>query len=64
MVRSHLSEEMRLATLHHTKVVEQLAALRAAVSSTVEFGLGRSPTEAFRAEVMEELITEFWEWEE
>jgi hypothetical protein len=36
---------MRAASLHHTKMVGELTALRVAVSSAVELVLGRSPSE-------------------
>jgi hypothetical protein len=57
-VRSHLSEGMRIATLCHTKMAEELAALRAAISSVAVFVLGCSPNEAFWVEV-DELIAKF-----
>jgi hypothetical protein len=34
------------------------------VCSTVEFVLERSPTEAFRAKVVDELVFEFWKQQE
>jgi hypothetical protein len=61
---NHLSEGMRLATLHHTEMVEQLAALQAAASSIVELAVGRSPNEIFRVEVVGELVAEFRRLEE
>jgi hypothetical protein len=45
-VRNHLSVGMRVAALH-TRVAEELAALRVVVSSTVESVLGRSPDKTF-----------------
>jgi hypothetical protein len=38
---------LKIVALHHTKMVEELAVLRAAVSSVAKFTLGRSPNEAF-----------------
>jgi hypothetical protein len=58
-VRSHLPEGMRVIALCHAEMDEELDMLRAAVSSTEEFVLGRSSTEAFRVEIMEELVAEF-----
>jgi hypothetical protein len=46
---------MEIAALHHTKMAEGLAALRAAVSSTVESALGRLPDETFWVEVVGKL---------
>jgi hypothetical protein len=63
-VRSHMSEGMWITALRHTEMEEELAALRAAVSSVAEFTLGRSPNEAFRVKVVDELIAEFWKSEE
>jgi hypothetical protein len=40
-------------------MAEHLATLWAMVSSTVEFTLERSPTETFRVDVLDELVTEF-----
>jgi hypothetical protein len=56
---SHLLEGMRVIALCHAEMDEELDMLRAAVSSTEEFVLGRSSTEAFRVEIMEELVAEF-----
>jgi hypothetical protein len=58
-VMSHLLEGMRVIALCHAEMDEELDMLRAAVSSTEEFVLGRSSTEAFRVEIMEELVAEF-----
>jgi hypothetical protein len=58
------AEGMWIAALHHTKMVEELAVLWAAVSSTVELALGRSPVETFRVEVVGELVDEFGKLEE
>jgi hypothetical protein len=63
-VRNHLSEGMRSAAHHHTKMAGELATLRAAVSSAVESVLGRSPDEAFRVEVVGELVAKFQRLEE
>jgi hypothetical protein len=40
-------------------MARELAALRAAMSSTMESMLGRSPDETFRVEVVGELVVEF-----
>jgi hypothetical protein len=43
-VRSHLSEGMRVAALCHAKMAKEISTLWKAVSSAVEFVLGRSCT--------------------
>jgi hypothetical protein len=58
-VRHYQSEEMRIATLHHTKMAGELAALRAVVTTTTESVLGRSPNDTFRTAVVSELSTEY-----
>jgi hypothetical protein len=55
---------MWLAALRHTEMVEELAALRAAVSSATQSVLGRSPNNTFHMEVVGELVTEFQKMEE
>jgi hypothetical protein len=50
--------------LRHTKMVRDLAALRAMVSSATESALGRSPNKIFRMEVVGELVAEFLRLEE
>jgi hypothetical protein len=40
-------------------MAEKLAALRVVVSSIAEFVLGRSPTETFLVEVVDEMVAEF-----
>jgi hypothetical protein len=50
---------MQIATVRHTKMAEQLATLRAVVSSTAESVLRCSPTKAFRVNVVEEMLAEF-----
>jgi hypothetical protein len=50
---------MQLATLCHTEMVGELAALRAAVSSAVESVLGGSPNDTFHMEVVGELVAKF-----
>jgi hypothetical protein len=57
-VRNHFSEGMQLAALRHTEVAGELATW-AAMSSTVELALGRSPNEVFRVEVVGELVAKF-----
>jgi hypothetical protein len=59
-VRSHLLEGMQMTALRHTEI----AVLRAAVSSTMQSVLGRSPTEACQVDVVDELLAAFWEQEE
>jgi hypothetical protein len=63
-VRGHLSKGMWIAVIHHTEMAELLATLQTVVSSAAQFMLGRSPTEVFRVEVVDELFTEFREQEE
>jgi hypothetical protein len=58
-VRNHLSEGMRAAALRRTKRAGELAALRAVVSSAVEWVLGHSPDETLRVEVVGDLVAEF-----
>jgi hypothetical protein len=58
-VKNHLSEGMQIAALHHTEMAGELAMLQMALSSTIEFTLGRSPDETFWVEVMDELVAEF-----
>jgi hypothetical protein len=58
-VRNHQSEGMRLAALCHTKMADEVAALRAAVSSAMESMLGHSPNEIFCEEVVGVLVDEF-----
>jgi hypothetical protein len=55
---------MRATALFHTKMVGDLAALQAAVSSAVELVLGHSPDETFRVEVVGELVAKFQRLEE
>jgi hypothetical protein len=63
-MRHHLSEGMRLVALRHTEMVGELAAVRAAVSSTTESVLGHSPNDTFHMEVVGELVAEFEKLEE
>jgi hypothetical protein len=55
-VKHHLSEGMRLATLHHTEMVGELVAFWAVVSSAVESVLGCSPGDNASAEVVGEPV--------
>jgi hypothetical protein len=55
---------MQLAALRHTKMAEELATFQAAVSSTVESVLERSPNEIFHMEVVDELVSKFQRLEE
>jgi hypothetical protein len=55
---------MRIAALRHTEMAKQLAVLRSAVSSVVEFMLRRSLNETFHVEVVDELVAEFQKLEE
>jgi hypothetical protein len=57
--RHHLSEGMRIATLRHTEMAGELAALWAVVTTVVESVLWRSPNDTFRVEVVSEVATEF-----
>jgi hypothetical protein len=57
-VRSHLLEGMLIAALHHNEMLEEFAALRAAVSSIVKFALRHSPNDTFQVEGVDELIAE------
>jgi hypothetical protein len=50
---------MRLTTLHHTEMAEDLVMLRVAVSSPVESALGHSPNEIFHVVVVAELVAKF-----
>jgi hypothetical protein len=50
---------MRLAALRDTEMVRERATLWAAVSSTVESALGRSPNDTFCVEVVVEQVEEF-----
>jgi hypothetical protein len=58
-VMSPLPTRMRSAALHHAGVDGELTMLEAAVSSTAELVLGRSPCETSRVEVMNELTAKF-----
>jgi hypothetical protein len=60
-VQGHLSEWMRIAAIRHTEMVGQLSTLQAVVSSVVRFVLGRLSTEAFWVDVVDEILTDFWE---
>jgi hypothetical protein len=62
-VSHHLSEGLRLA-LYHTKMVGDIAALPAVVSSAMELALRRSPNDTFHVEVVGELVAEFQMLEE
>jgi hypothetical protein len=59
-----MSEGMQIAALHHTKMAQEYATLWVAVSSTTECVLRRSPNEALRVEVVDELGNEFRRQEE
>jgi hypothetical protein len=63
-VSYHLSEGMWITALRHTEMAEELNVLQTAVSSAVEFALGRSPDETFQVEVVDELVAEFRKLEE
>jgi hypothetical protein len=63
-VMSSLPTRIQAAALHHAEVVRQLTALRAAVSSTAELVLGRSPGGTSWVEVMNELNVKFQELED
>jgi hypothetical protein len=53
-----LSEGMRLATLHHNEMVQELAAFWAVLSSATESVLRHSPNDVACAEVAGELVAE------
>jgi hypothetical protein len=55
---------MRLATLHHTEMAGELAALQVAASFAAESVLGHLPSDTFRVDVLGELATEFQKMEE
>jgi hypothetical protein len=55
---------MWIAVVRHTEMAEELTVHWAAVSSTTQFVLRHSPTEAFWVDVMDELVTEFWKKDE
>jgi hypothetical protein len=58
-MRCHLLEGMQITTLHHVEMAEQLAALQLVVTSVAVFMLGCSPPQAFRVELVDELVIEF-----
>jgi hypothetical protein len=58
-VRNHILMGMWITALCHTEMAGEPAALRVAVSSTMEFVLGRSPDETLRVEVVDELVADF-----
>jgi hypothetical protein len=58
----HLSEGMWIAAVRHTKMAEQFvdgSLVRGNVASALESVLGRSLTEAFRVDDVDELVAEF-----
>jgi hypothetical protein len=63
-VRSDMLARMWASALHHTEMAGELAALWAAVSSTMELVVGCSPNETFRVEVANEMVAEFRRLEE
>jgi hypothetical protein len=63
-VRNHLLEGMQVASLCHTEMAGELAALQAAVSSDAELVLGRSLDESFWVEVIDKLVAKFQRLEE
>jgi hypothetical protein len=50
---------MRLASVPHTEKTGELTVFRAAVISTTELVLGRSPGDTAHAEVVDKLVAEF-----
>jgi hypothetical protein len=50
---------MRVTTLCRTEMAGELTALRAAIYSTAELVLGRSPSETSWVEVVNELVAKF-----
>jgi hypothetical protein len=63
-VMSPLPARMWAASLHYARVVGELTALRAVVSSAMELVLGHLPGKTCRVEVLNELTTMFHELEE
>jgi hypothetical protein len=63
-VRHHLSQGMWHATLSHTEMVREFAALQAVLSSAAKSALGHSPNDTFHMEVVGELVTKFQKLEE
>jgi hypothetical protein len=53
-------EEMWFASSYHTEMALRLGALWVAVSSTIQFMLGHSPTKAFQADIVREMLARFW----
>jgi hypothetical protein len=63
-VRIPLLARMQFTTLRDTEMAGELTVLRAAVSSTVDLVLGRSPGETSQVEVVNELVAKFQRLEE
>jgi hypothetical protein len=59
-----MSEGMPMVVVHHAEVAQQFTELWVAASSAMEFVLKRSPTEAFRVDVVDQLVSEFRKQEE
>jgi hypothetical protein len=59
MVWGHLLKGIRIAASCYVEMVGQLVKLYEAVSSTMQSMLGHSPAEAFRVDVVEEMLDEF-----
>jgi hypothetical protein len=55
---------MWIVALCHTEMAEELAMLRAVVSSVVELMLGNSPNESFLVGIVDELAAKIWKQEE
>jgi hypothetical protein len=55
---------MWITALYHTEMIEELATLRAVMSSAAELALGCLPNETFRVEVVGELVAKFWRLED
>jgi hypothetical protein len=52
---------VRIAAIRHIEMVGQLSTLQVVVSSVVHFVLRRLSTEAFSVDVVDEILTDFWE---
>jgi hypothetical protein len=62
--RNHLSEGMQITALWHTEMARELAMLQTAVSSALEFMLGRLPDKTIQVEVVNEMVAEIYKLEE
>jgi hypothetical protein len=51
---------MWIVVVRHTEMAKQLTGLQATMFSAAQPMLGRSPTEAFQVDIVDELFAEFW----